>query len=264
MNFGTLKDIFTEKLIESYVSGDNSGKNLYKKFLKTIKESETLKTTFIVYKNLESKTLKSEIEANEYLKESISLLNNFRGEKSIIQESKKLLSLLKEYGVDLSSVKTKELHKSIENLITIKKNVTTIDRLHESKNNVVSWLMKEKEIISEDKTYVNTNIDPNKFLELAVDKFNEKYKESLTEEEKNILKVLRENNEEKNKTLVSDLVKETVDLVNKYLNDYGDNVTVKTKLLETKDVIYKMIENNDSSNEKILKLYELKTNLKDA
>lgn len=264
MNFGTLKDIFTEKLIESYVSGDDSGKKLYKKFLKTIKESETLKTTFIVYKNLESKTLKSEIEANEYLKESISLLNNFRGEKSIIQESKKLLSLLKEHGIDFSNVKTKELHKSIEDLITTKKSVSTIDKIHESKTNVVSWLMKEKEVISEDKTYVNTNVDPNKFLELAVNKFNEKYKDSLTEEEKNILKVLRENNEEKNKTLVSDLVKETVDLVNKYLNDYGDNVTVKSKLLETKDVIYKMIENNDSSSEKILKLYELKSNLKDA
>ena len=51
MNFGTLKDIFTEKLIESYTSDDKTGKELYKKFLKILKENETLKTTFIIYLN---------------------------------------------------------------------------------------------------------------------------------------------------------------------------------------------------------------------
>ena len=87
MNFGTLKDIFVEKLIESYISEDKSGKDLYKNFLKILKENETLRTTFIVYKNIEGKTIKSETAANEYLKESISLLENFRGEKSISTES---------------------------------------------------------------------------------------------------------------------------------------------------------------------------------
>ena len=262
MNFGTLKDIFTEKLIESYLNQEDSGKILYKKFLKTIKESETLRTAFIVYKNLEGKTIKNELSASEYLKESISLLNNFRGEKSLVSESKKLVSLLKENGIDTSSRVTKEIHKSIQELITTKKTASTIDKIHESKDFVVKWLMTEKEVINEDKEYINTNIDPNKFLEIAVDKFNEKYKDSLTEEEKNILKVLRENNEEKNKTLVSDLVKETVELVNNYLTEYGNNVTVKSRLLETKDAVYKMLEDNDSSSDKILKLYELKKNLK--
>ena len=56
MNFGTLKDIFLEKLIESYTSEDTLGKDLYKKFLKILKENETLKTSFIVFKNIENKT----------------------------------------------------------------------------------------------------------------------------------------------------------------------------------------------------------------
>ena len=54
MNFGTIKNIFTLKLIESYSSEDDVlvkyGKDLYKKFLNTLKESETLKTAFIVNK----------------------------------------------------------------------------------------------------------------------------------------------------------------------------------------------------------------------
>ena len=68
MNFGTLKDIFTEKLIESYLNQEDSGKILYKKFLKTIKESETLRTAFIVYKNLEGKTIKNELSDKENVK----------------------------------------------------------------------------------------------------------------------------------------------------------------------------------------------------
>ena len=53
MNFGTIKDIFTLKLIESYSSEDDVlvkyGKDLYKKFLNTLKESETLKTALYCF-----------------------------------------------------------------------------------------------------------------------------------------------------------------------------------------------------------------------
>lgn len=264
MNFGTIKDIFTEKLIESYTSQDDNGKILYKNFLKILKESETLKTAFIVFKNIESKTINNEVIAIEYLKECISLFDKFRGDKSLKSETKKLLSLLEGYDIEYLTKKTKPLHESLQNLITTKKDLSNLEKIHEDKTNVIQWLVKEKDVINEDdkEYYVRENINPQKFLNIAVEKFNEKYKDSLTEEEKNILKVLRENDEEKNKTLVSDLVRETIELVNDYLSNYSDNFTVKSKLLETKDVIYKMLETNDSSSEKILKLYDLKSNLK--
>jgi len=124
--------------------------------------------------------------------------------------------------------------------------------------------MTEKSVIKEesDQNIIKKNVDPKKFLDIAVKKFNEKYKDSLTEEEKNILKVLRENNEEKIKILVSELVKENISLVNQHLEKNVDNVTIKSKLLETKDTIYKMVENNDSFGQHVLRLYELKKNLK--
>ena len=71
MNFGTIKDIFIERLVESHISGEKSGKNLYKKFLQIVKENETLKTAFIVYKNIEGNTIKDKFEANQYLKENL-------------------------------------------------------------------------------------------------------------------------------------------------------------------------------------------------
>jgi hypothetical protein len=261
MNFGTLKDIFTEKLIESYVSGDKSGKDLYKKYLKILKENETLRTAFIVYKNLETKTIKSEIAANDYVKETVSLLENFRGEKSINYQVKKLTNLLEKSGVDVSSFKTKELHESIQNLITTKKSVSTIDKIHESKNFVVNWLMSEKEIISETKDdFVKPNVDPNRFLEIASKKFNEKYS-NLTEEEKSILKALRENDEETLNSLVESLTNENIKLINETLEMFQENISVKEKLLDTKDVIYRMKEDKNSSSEKVLRLYDLKKSL---
>jgi hypothetical protein len=261
MNFGTIKDIFSSILVESHLNNDKKGKELYKNFLKILKENETLSTAFIVYKNIENKTIKNEVLANEYLKESISIFDKFRGDKSLPIQTKRLISLLECNGIDYKSEKTKPLHESLQKLILTKKEANNLDIIHEHKSNVVNWLLSDKEFISENEDFVRPNVEPNKFLELAVSKFNEKYSE-LNEEEKNILKVLRENNEEKNKTLVLDLVKETVEIINKHLENYSENVTVKSKLLETKDVVYKMAENNDSSSDKILKLYELKTNLK--
>ena len=264
MNFGTLKDIFVERLVESYTSEDKSGKDLYKNFLKLIKESETLKTAFIVFKNIENNTIKSEFGATEYLKESVSLFENFNGDKSLDKETKKLISLLESYDVDYKNKEVKTIHRDLQNLITSPKNVYTLPKIQEAKENLVSWLTTEKENISKNESsdYVRENINVNKFLEIATNKFNEKYKDSLTEEEKNILKVLRENNQEKTKTLVSELVKENISLVNQHLEENVDNVTIKAKLLETKDAIYKMMENNDSFSQSVLRLYELKKNLR--
>jgi hypothetical protein len=134
MNFGTLKNIFVETLIESYTSDNKNGKELYKKFLKTIKESETLKTAFIVFKNIENKTIPSEVKAIEYLKESISLFDNFRGEKSLTTECKKLETLLESYGIDYKSKEVKKLHENLQNLITTQKSVYTLNKLQESKD----------------------------------------------------------------------------------------------------------------------------------
>lgn len=263
MNFGTLKNIFTEKLIESYTSEEKVGKNLYKKFLKILKESETLKTAFIVFKNIESQTLNSETAANNYLKENISFLDNFRGEQSLKEQSKKLLTLLESNGIEYKNLKPTKLHQDIQNLITSPKNVGTLQKLQESRESVISWLVSKKDVIKETEgdKYIKKNINPKKFLNIAIDKFNKKYKDSLTEEEKNILKVLREENLEKINTLVSSLVKENISLINKHLKDNSKNLNIKSKLLETKDTIYNMIGDNDSFSEKVLKLYELKKNL---
>ena len=258
MNFGTIKDIFIERLVESHISGEKSGKNLYKKFLQTLKENETLKTAFIVYKNIECVTINDKFEANQYLKENLSLVENFIGKNSIIEQTKKLTKILTKNNVDFKDKDIKELHESLHVLTTTTNSVNTVNKLHKSRVNVINWLTTDK--TKEEKSeYVKENINPKKFLNIAVEKFNEKYSD-LTEEEKDILKTLKESKLDDLKRMVSKLVKDTISIINENLDKYKNNVTIKEKLLETKDVIYRKSSDEDIKNmsDKILELYGLK------
>lgn len=265
MNFGTIKDIFLHKLIESYTTNDTNGKSLYKNFLKLLKESETLKNAFILFSNIENKTIKSEYNAIEYLKDSISLFESCNNKNPLDNEIKKLLHLLESYDIDHREYVTKKIHKDLQELITIEKNIQTLDKLQETKNNIVSWLTTDKNIIKEENNedLIKPNINPKTFLKIAIDKFNNKYKEELNEEEQNILKILIENDLDKVNSLLVDLIKENINYVNQHLKNTND-LEIKSKLLETKDVIYRMSENKNNINNSVLKLYDLKTSLKNV
>lgn len=260
MNFGTIKDIFASQLVESQLSGDEKGKNLYKKFIKMMTEDEVLKSQFIIYKNIENKHFDSEVTASDYLKENISVLKNYTPEE-IERSNNKLVRLLEKNGVELNPESYRKLHKSLHTLISEEKNATNINKMYESFNTVKDWLMVEK--TEEEKSeYVKEGIDPKVFLELVVEKYNEKYSE-LTEEDKEVIRVLREGDESSMESLMKRLVKENITLINNHLQEYGDSLEMKEKLLEAKDVVYSMVDNDDSFGENVLKLLELKKNLSD-
>lgn len=257
MDFGTLKNKFTQTYIESHINGDSKGKELYKRFLEVLKESETLKSYFVVYKNLENKTVSNEFEATEYLKENLAILDKFRGEKSIVKESQKLINLLENNDVYIDS-EPNDFNKSLHTLTTKSKNIDNIDNIHEAKLSIVKHLMTEKTKPS-DSDLVRENIDVNKFLNIATEKYNEKYS-TLSEEEKKIIKVIREGNDSEKEGMLHSMVKETISLVNTRLKSVGDNIELKSKLLETKDFVYSMDEYSiDTFNNNIKKLYDIKS-----
>lgn len=259
MDFGTLKNKFTQEYINSHINEDSKGKELYKEFLNIIKESDTLKSFFVVYKNLENKTVSSEFEAGKYLEENLSILDKFRGEKSIVTECKKLTDLLESYGIELNEQPNK-LNESLHKLTTTSKSLSTIDLIHESKLNVIKHLMVDKSNSKEKDDLVRENIDVKKFLNIATEKYNEKYS-TLSEEDKKIVKIVTSGTDEEKEILLKSIVKETLSLVNNKMST--TNLELKEKLLETKDVIYNISEsglNDFSSNFK--KLYDIKNILK--
>jgi len=259
MDFGTLKNKFTQEYINSHINEDSKGKELYKEFLNIIKESDTLKSFFVVYKNLENKTTSSEFEAGKYLDENLSVLDKFRGEKSIVNECKKLVNLLESYGIELNE-QPNELNESLHKLTTTSKGVETIDVIHESKLNVIKHLMTEKSNHKENDDLVRENIDVKKFLNIATEKYNEKYS-TLSEEDRKMIKVVTSGTNEEKESLLKSMVKETLSLVNDKMTT--TNLSLKEKLLETKDVIYNISESGlDNFSNNFKKLYDIKNILK--
>jgi len=255
MDFGTLKNIFTKILIESHIKGDKKGKELYKKYLKIIRENEALRSHFIVYKNIETKTITSDNEASNYLKENLSLLK-----KQNLKEGRiKLTNLLKSYGYK-SKEKPSVLHESLNVLLTKRKNVETINEIHESFELVKKWLTTPKNLNESINETNKSRIDVDKFLKVVTKKYNEKYS-NISEEEKKVIKTILSKNDLEQETLLKDMVKESIILINKSLKEYGDNINIKSKLLEAKDIVYNLEFNKETFKDDILKVYELKNNL---
>jgi len=255
MNFGIIKNTYAKFLIDSYLNeSKKENKKKYRSFIKNISESPILKTQFVVYKNIENGNFDSEVSATEYLKENISLFDGFN-KKDIIKENEKLVHKIK---IDSSDYELKQLHESLNNLIILEKKAETINKIHDSFEYIKKWLLSPKKI-TESKSNQKP-IDANKFLDIVTKKYNEKYS-NISEEEKRVIKTILSNDEKEKESLLKDMVKESISLINNSLKQFGDNLEIKVKLLEAKDIVYNLEYNKDSFKEDILKVYELKSNL---
>jgi len=253
MNFGTLKDKYAKILVNSYITESKINKKFYKQFIKLVAENEILKTQFVVYKNIENGYFDSDVSAVEYLKENISLFEKYN-KKDIIEEN---ILLQKKLGKPIES-KSKELHEAIHNLITLKKGVETVNTLIESFEVIKKWLTTVKTLNENSKE--KPKVDANKFLNIVVKKYNDKYS-NISEEEKKVIKaILSENLKEKETTLI-EFKNETIDLLNKFIKEHNNNTDVKLKLYEAKDVINELNFNKETFKEDIMKVFELKNSL---
>lgn len=263
MNFGTIKNIYAKFLIDSYIteSKKDLNKKNYKNFIKLISESPILRTQFIVYKNIENGYFTSEVSAVEYLKENISLFDKF-GKKNIIKENEILFSKMPSTYIFEQSYtgyeEKQKIHEALNNLITLEKKAETINQLHESFEVIKKWLATPKEKISEN--IPKSKINPKNFLNIVTQKYNEKYS-NISEEEKKVLKTILSKNGVEKEALLKDMVKESINLINTSLKEFSDNLSIKEKLLEAKDVVYNLEYNEKTFKEDILKVYNLKTSL---
>ena len=224
-NFGKIKNKFNELMVEGIVSNKEENKNLFKDYVKTIKENEVLKTQFLVYDNIENKIEENELKANLFLQENIALLGKF------------------------------SKNENITKLIFTKKTAKNIDTIVEATAYIINYMKNKKE-----KT-VNETFDlPNSMLStIMVDKYNEKYA-SLSETEKKVLKVLIDSDDAKKEEVYTGVVRECIDMINDKLTD--SDLETKDRLLRVKDkLLSDKFEINENFNKNISKLLELKNSL---
>lgn len=254
-NFGKIKNAFNGILVEAIVLKNDTNKSLFKKYVKAIKESEILRTQFLVYNNIENKIESDTNSVNFFVTENIKLLEKFNTD-DIIEENTKLNSLLKENTSEVYDERLSKLHESLSNLITTKRTPSSIDGIGKDINNVVEYVKSNKA------KEVNSVIDlPSSMIStIMVDKYNEKYA-SLDESEKKVLKVLIDSNDEQKKEVYSSTIRECIDLINNKLT--GSDLEAKDKLLRVKDkMLNDKQEINEDFNKNISKLIELRESLK--
>ena len=252
-NFGHIKSVYNTLLAESVMSDDKSKKELFKGYVKSIKENEIIKTQFLVYTNIEQKVESDATKAAMFVKENIDLFSKF-SKKNILEANTKLVgNLLFENDV----VDNKELYENISTLIFTNKKPETIDAIVEATSKVVDYIVNNKA-----KTLTEAIELPNSMLStMMVEKYNEKYA-LLDESEKKILKTLIDSTDVEKKEVYLSTIKECITLIDEEL-DTAD-LNAKDKLLRVKD---KLLNDKQEINEdfikNISKLVELRSNLKE-
>jgi hypothetical protein len=252
-NFGKITNAFNGVLAEGLVSKDTNNKQIFKKYIKTIKENEILKTQFLVYNNIENKIEENEFKANLFLQENIALVKKFS--KKDIAEANQLL--VNNISIEEGETYTNsELHENISKLIFTDKTTSNIDAIVEATASIINFMKTNKA------KEVNESIDlPSSMIStIMVDKYNEKYS-TLDESERQILKALIDSDDDKKKEVYSVTLRECIDLIDGKLVE--SDLEAKDKLLRVKD---KLLNDKQEVNEdffkNISKLVELKNSLK--
>jgi hypothetical protein len=251
-NFGKIKNAFNGLLVESFVGDKESNKNLFKTYIKTIRENEALKTQFLVYNNIENKIEENEFKANLFLQENIALLNKF-SKKELLEANQKLAKAI---SIEDETYEKQELHENLSELIFLKKSSKNIDAIVEATSKIIIHMKNNKLKLVKEAIEL-----PNSMLStIMVEKYNERYS-TLDESEKEILKVLIESTDEQKHEVYKKTLKECVELINENLKEA--DLDAKDKLLQVKEkLLNDTIEVNENFFKNISKLVDLKSSLK--
>jgi len=254
-NFGKIKNIFNNLLIEGIVKKDDAAKKLFKKYLKLIRESEILKTQFLVYNNIENKIDTDAYSANIFVSENLKLLDKF-DKARILKENNKLKALIESFGDRIDEdYQDAKLHESITSLIFTNRSASNLDKITDDIKNVTNHIVSNKEKV------VSESIDmPITFLmNLMVEKYNQKYS-TLENEDKEVLKALMSTDTNIKKELYNKFVSECKELVDNLLKEA--DTESREKLLKVREKLVTETEiNEDDYILKISKIVELKNNM---
>ena len=251
-DFGKIKTVYNDILVEAIVKKDEESKKLFQKYLKTIKESEILRTQFLVYNNIETKVEKDFNSASLFVSENMKLFRKYKI-KDIVKENKRLVGLLDVKRFD--NAPSNKLYESLAYLITTPRTAKNVGTVSNELRNVIEFINKnETPVVTESFGL------PNSFVaSIMVQKYNEKYSDML-QEDKDILKVLISSDLNEKMDFYNKTVRECLVTIDGLLNE--SNEETKDKLIKVKE---RLLEKNEITEnqflDKVIKLVELKNNL---
>jgi hypothetical protein len=257
-NIGIVNLIISNKLKDSYFNNKfiEESKKIAFDFLDIIKSSPILELEFKVFNNIENKCIESDIAATRYIDNNIKLFEVYTIQE-IDKEHEKLTSLYEEVPAFYSQIEQDKLklYEAIDNLIRESlqdyDNIN-VDNIHESFTLVLNHIKTPRKSLIENVDVKPINED---VIEIAVNKFNEKY-ESLNEDDKNLLTTLIKSNDSEKQALLETYRTETLTILESINKDNTKDSVVKA-IQKIKEMVYKQKDVDDN----IISLYELKKEL---
>jgi hypothetical protein len=244
MTFGKIKQDINNILFESY-SDKNKFKKLFKEFYNILKNNKTIKEYYLTYSNIENKKFDDVSDATTYLNESIDYLKSLENDFSIAHD------FILKYKSD--KVYTKEtLLENIDILIRDTKSNLIEGRMN-AKKYLVSHLLTQKSVSD---NVVEGTLPIKVYTNLIAKKFNKKY-EHLTEWEKDLVKTMIGNDENKLSSIEESIIKENLELVDSKINIGDTELKEKLSKVKLKLESYSSEDKKDS----IIKLIKLKSDL---
>jgi len=244
MSFGKIKQDINNILFESYSDKDRF-KMIFKEFYNILKNNKTIKEYYIVYSNIETKKFDDVSDATSYLNESLDYLKSLDGD----------FSLAHDFILKYKSEKTFAKETLLENIDTLLQDTKSnlIESRMSAKKYLVSHLLTKKSVSD---NVVEGTLPIKVYTNLIAKKFNKKY-ENLNEWEKDLIKTIISNDENKLSSIEESIVKENLELVNNKIN-IGD-----TELKEKLSKVKLKLENYSSEDKKdsIIKSIKLKSDL---
>ena len=261
VNIGIANLIISNKLQESYFNDKLivESKKIAFDFFEVVKSSPILQLEFKVFDNIEGKYIENELFAKEYIDNNIRLFEVYTLDE-IEAEHKKLDTFLLEDVVGKINdanydIKKIDLYNAINSLITesLKLNdEVDVDNIHESFVFVLNHIKTEKKSLIEavDIELINEDV-----IEIAVEKFNEKYK-SLDEGDSSLLRTLIKSTAGEKKELLETYKTDTLTIL-----EGIDKENVQDNISKAIQKIKEMVYNRKNVDDNIIGLHELKKEL---
>jgi|LauGreDrversion4_2_1035121.scaffolds.fasta_scaffold00345_4 hypothetical protein len=232
--FGQLKESILSNLEKTYQNkGEKDFKESFAKYVKVLKENNTLREFTEVYDLLNTMRFEDESIAKEFVEESIEHLKSFN-----LSDVDKLKSLTEE-SISIEGT----INESIDKLVFSKK-LSLVEKV-KHKTNLIKHLTrveKSVESLTESIEKINNSL---------TDKISK-----LNEEQVKVLNLFAENDESAINNYYTNLIESTQNVVEETINNADDIIIVK-KLLEVRTKLNEM-KNEKPSLETIDNIIDLK------
>lgn len=243
-NIGLAKLEILNKLNESCFDHNliEENNDIFSDYMKVIRKSPILQLEFKVYSDIEGKHIDNELLIKEYIDKHIELFETYTLEE--IQAARTKLKPFLTENIDVDNDKVK-LYNAIDILITESLKVgndVDADGAHEAFTLVFNHIKTPREsFLTED-----VEVEPmdEQVVEIAVNKFNEKYS-NLAEDDAKLLKSLINADSKEKESLLETYKSETLSILEGINND-GDKSKMDKAIQKIKEMVYdgKTVDDN--------------------